>query len=203
MAISITWGTKVINIPKADTTLIQSGPPEIRELNINNFRAVLNDLQDSEEGMSHPTTHVHGPPLTVGGVALARTVEIVNGYTVTFESGAYQVNLVGANNNVADVVNMNAVAVRSANSAGLIQVGSGVEEQDKIDIAELVLNDAIEGAQTLRQGFRIMYAVLAGKASGGGGTTIAFRDLVDYKDRVVATVDNDGNRTAVVVDGTP
>jgi len=48
-------------------------------------------------------------------------VEIINGYTVTFEDDSYAVNLVGANSNIADVVNLNTVSVRAANSAGLIQ----------------------------------------------------------------------------------
>jgi hypothetical protein len=48
-------------------------------------------------------------------------VVIVNGYTITYEDGQYAVNLVGANSNVADNVNVNQVSVRSANSAGLVQ----------------------------------------------------------------------------------
>jgi len=120
LAISIEWGTKVINVNKIDMTLIQSVPTTIYELNLNGFRATLNDLQDGEEGMSHATTHEHNPPLTVGGVTLARTIELINGYTVTFEDDQYAVNLVGANSNVGDNVNVNQVSVRSSNSAGLI-----------------------------------------------------------------------------------
>jgi len=51
---------------------------------------------------------------------LARVVEIINDYTITFEDGQYAVNLVGANSNVADRVNVNQVSVRASNSAGLI-----------------------------------------------------------------------------------
>jgi len=120
MAISITWGTKVINVPKADMTLIQSNPVEIRELNLNTFRLTLKNLEDDEDGMPFPNTHNHNPPVSVGGVELARVVEIINGYTVTFEDGQYAVNLVGANSNVGDVINVNQVSVRSANSAGLV-----------------------------------------------------------------------------------
>lgn len=119
MAITIDWGTKVINIPKADTQLVQSSPTEIRSLDLNTFRLTLKDLEDDPDGMAFPTTHNHNPPVTVGGVTLARVVEIINGYTITFEDGQYAVNLVGANSNVADVVNVNQVSVRSANSAGL------------------------------------------------------------------------------------
>lgn len=119
MAISIDWGTKIINIPKADLTLIQSVPTEIRQLNLDTFRLTLKDIEDSALGMTQPDTHRHNTSVTVGGVVLARVVEIINGYTVTFEDGQYAVNLVGANSNVGDVVNVNQVSVRSANSAGL------------------------------------------------------------------------------------
>jgi hypothetical protein len=122
MAITINWPTGVITVPKADMTLIQSIPIEIRELNLNTFRLTLKDLEDDAEGQPWPTTHNHNTAVTVGGVTLARVVEIINGYTVTFEDGSYAVNLVGANSNLADVVNLNSVSVRSANSAGLVNL---------------------------------------------------------------------------------
>ena len=119
MAITIDWPAKVINVPKADLTLIQSSPTEILELNLNDFRLELKSLEDDEQGITWLITHIHNPPLNVGGVVLARTVEIINDYTVTFEDGQYAVNLVGANSNVGDRVNVNQVSVRSFNSAGL------------------------------------------------------------------------------------
>ena len=64
------------------------------------------------------------------------------------------------------------------------------------------LDDAVEGAYTLREVLRLMAAALAGKASGGNTTTITFRDLNDGTDRIVATVDADGNRTSVTLDAT-
>ncbi len=119
MAISIAWGTRVIYVPKADTQLVQSLPTEVRQLNLNDFRLDLKALEAGVEGMPEPDTHVHIAPITFGGVTLARVVEIINGYTVTFEDGLYAVNLVGANSNVADVTNVNQVSIRSSNSAGL------------------------------------------------------------------------------------
>jgi len=119
LAVSIDWPTKVITIPKADTTLVDIGPPEIRALDTNQFRKDLNALQAGENGMPFDTTHTHIAPITIGGVTLARSVEIINGYTITFENGAYAVNLTESNNNISDVVNLNTVSIRSANSAGL------------------------------------------------------------------------------------
>jgi hypothetical protein len=119
MAITIDWATLVINVPKADTQLVSAGPPEIRALDIDVFRLTLKDLEDDEDGVVFLHTHNHNPPVTVGGVTLARVIEIINGYTITFEDGQYAVNLVGANSNIADVANVNQVSIRSANSAGL------------------------------------------------------------------------------------
>lgn len=119
MAVTIDWGTRVINVPRADMQLVQTVPNEVRQLDIDAFRKILNDLQDDPTGMAYPTTHQHVQPITVGGVTLARIVEIINGYTITFEDGIYAVNLVGANSNLADVTNLNQVSLRSANSAGL------------------------------------------------------------------------------------
>ena len=136
MAISINWGTKVIFVPKADMTQIQTVPFEVRELNVNTFRLALKDLEDSEEGMAHPDTHRHNTEVSLGGITLARAVEIINDYTVTFEDGQYAVSVVGANSNISDVVNLNQVSIRTANSAGLITTSSGsglsVEEHDKL-----------------------------------------------------------------------
>jgi len=124
MALSIDWGTRVITVPKADLTVIQLTPSEIYELNLNTFRLWLKDIEDDEVGMPHPDTHRHNTEVTIGGLTYARTIEMINGYTVTFEDGQYAVNLVGANSNVADVTNVNQVSIRPQNSAGLINIPS-------------------------------------------------------------------------------
>lgn len=119
MAITIDWATKVISVNKADMILIQSTPTEIYQLNMNFFHETLRDLEDDVDGIIFDTTHRYVDPITVGGVILARVVELINGYTVTFEDGQYRVNLTGANTNLADVTNVNQVSVSSSNSAGL------------------------------------------------------------------------------------
>lgn len=48
---------------------------------------------------------------------------------------------------------------------------------------------------------RLMSAVLLGKVSGAGTGTETFRDVNDTKNRVVSSVDAQGNRTSVVRDG--
>ena len=58
----------------------------------------------------------------------------------------------------------------------------------------------VDGSTTHDQSLRLMNAVLGGKASGLAGTTAVYRDLADTKNRVSATVDASGNRTAVTRD---
>jgi hypothetical protein len=82
----------------------------------------------------------HGPAhitISVGAFELARVIEIVNDYTITFEDGQYAVNLLGANSNIADRVNVNQVSVRSANSAGLIQAGTALSISEQAMLMEL------------------------------------------------------------------
>jgi hypothetical protein len=63
-------------------------------------------------------------------------------------------------------------------------------------------DEVIEGALTHRQVIRLVLAAVAGKLSGAATTTVAIRDVADAKDRITATVDADGNRTAVTLDAT-
>lgn len=61
--------------------------------------------------------------------------------------------------------------------------------------------DAIETGLTLRQALRLAAAALAGKISGADTSTVTIRNAVaDDADRIIATVDADGNRTAITTD---
>lgn len=74
-------------------------------------------------------------------------------------------------------------------------------ERDAIAAALLDLVDAIEAGLTPRQALRIIAAAVAGKISGAAGPTVTIRNPVaDTKDRIQATVDADGNRTAITYD---
>jgi hypothetical protein len=119
MAISIDWSTKVISVPRSDLTLVQDTPSYIYNMSLNWFRTQLKDQEDNEDGILYPITHTHNTEVTLSGLTYARMIQIINGYTVTFEDGQYAVNLTGANSNVADVTNVNQVSVRPQNSAGM------------------------------------------------------------------------------------
>ena len=74
------------------------------------------------------------------GVTYAPQLILLAPYTITFEDGLYAVNIVGTNNNVLERTNKNQVSVNASNSAGLIivETGTGITEQDKLDIADKV-----------------------------------------------------------------
>jgi hypothetical protein len=63
-----------------------------------------------------------------------------------------------------------------------------------------ILAGIVEGSYDLKECLRLLLAFTAGKASGGGTSSIAFRDTADTKDRIVLTVDANGDRSAVVLD---
>ena len=158
MAISIDWETKIISIPKSYMTLTQASP-EIRGLNLNTFRLDLKDLEDDAWGMTFPDTHRHNTEVTLGGITLARTLEIINGYTVTFENGQYAVEAKEANSNIADVMNVNQVSLRTFNSAGLITVtsGSGLSTEEHTQLMSLPGLAEIEASTVLAKEATVLY----------------------------------------------
>lgn len=119
MAISIDWGAKIINIPKADLTILSGN---LYKYDVNAFRLELRNLEDDIDGMAFLKTHKHNWIVTLSGVDYARVLEIINWYTVTFEDWNYSVSLFWANHNIADVKNVNQVSLIVSNSAWLINV---------------------------------------------------------------------------------
>ena len=74
--------------------------------------------------------------------------------------------------------------------------------QDDLDaIVAAIIAQPLEGTTTLGEALRVMLAALAGVSSGGGAATLRFKALDGATDRIVATVDGMGNRTAVTLDG--
>jgi len=184
MAITINWATKVINVPQSYLLSLGGG---VYQLDVDDFRLSLKDLEDGEEGMNFVDTHRHNTEVILGGVTLARVVEIINGYTITFEDGQYAVKLVGANNNIADVTNVNQVSVRSNNSAGLVVGGGG---------GGASWTDEIEDGFTAARMLRIIAAAVAGKSSGGPDAPV-FRNISDTENQVSGVVTINGDRSGI------
>jgi hypothetical protein len=69
-------------------------------------------------------------------------------------------------------------------------------------IADEILDASmVETGLSVRETLRLCVAALAGKIAGANGSTITIRNAVaDDTDRIVATVDVNGNRTAITYD---
>jgi len=66
-------------------------------------------------------------------------------------------------------------------------------------LAEILAGGDVDG-YSLEETLKLCLAALAGKLSGASGTTVTIRSADDSADRIVATVDANGNRTAVILD---
>lgn len=113
--------------------------------------------------------------------------------------------------------NMTAVNVPGTTGAQLNSAGAGGNPWDATlasnntpgtfgallqDIPEdiLTMTDGVETGFTVRDALRLMLSAMAGKISGAASNTIRIRDVADAKDRITATVDTSGNRTAITYD---
>ena len=67
-------------------------------------------------------------------------------------------------------------------------------------VAAAVIAATVEGSLDLGEVLRVVLAACAGKADGLAGTTAHYRDQADTKNRITATVDEHGNRTAITLD---
>ena len=112
-------------------------------------------------------------------------------------------------NSVGSVVGLTVANLDVAVSSRLATAGYTAPDNagiaaipDAATNAAAVLASAVDGIITLAESIRLQNAVLAGKVSGAGTGTETFRDLADTKDRIVATLDTDGNRTAITRDAT-
>lgn len=146
---------------------------------------------DLTDGMTPETGEVGGQPqISLNGAAWGNTTNVL----VAIGNGRYYVELVAA-------TEVNAIGViegryKSGNTAESI----GTTLQVVTDLVDAICDEIMEGTITLRQTMRLVLAVLTAKSSGGGTDTITFRDIGDTKDRLVVTVDEDGNRTIIIRD---
>lgn len=68
-------------------------------------------------------------------------------------------------------------------------------------ISTNIIENITDGSYDLQEMMRIIFAACSGKSSGGGTAILTFRDSEDVKNRITATVDANGNRTEMTLDG--
>jgi len=95
-----------------------------------------------------------------------------------------------------------AIKLKTDNLPGAPAAVSDIPLATAIADALLDRTDGVESSWTVRQAFRVILAALAGKVSGAATATVTIRDTGDTKNRITATVDANGNRSAVSYDKT-
>lgn len=91
-------------------------------------------------------------------------------------------------NSITNLVNLSA------------DIGGPVELSPQGLAEELLDNQDIETGYSMRESLRLILSALSGKLAGSGTTTITIRDINDTVDRIIATVDANGNRTSISTD---
>ena len=102
----------------------------------------------------------------------------------------------------AEVWNTVAAAFNTAGTMGNKLNAAGSGGVDYNALAAAVWQYVVESGITAEEAMRIYGAVLSGKVSGAGTGTEVFTGMDGTTVRVTSTVDAQGNRTSVVVDGT-
>lgn len=93
-----------------------------------------------------------------------------------------------------------AASVWNALAASFNEAGTMGEKMNDAGSAANPWTEEIETGYTAEDLLRLVAAALLGKLDGADTTTITMRDVNDTIDRIVATVDGDGNRDSVTLD---
>jgi len=171
--------------------------PTVTELSSSNMPGVYSLLLDedmtidsgdhSQELVLHITQASMAPVTRV--IELYRP-DVTAGTTLGISSGNAQISATDIRSAVGLAsanldTQIDALPTANENADGLLDRSSGVE-----------------AGLTPRQALRLIASVLFSKASGLGTSTAVFRNFGDSKDRVTATVDANGNRSALTIDAT-
>ena len=121
------------------------------------------------------------------------TDNVVGGFSGTINEDA-RVD-VGQINAQCDIA-LNDYGANKTTPPSVIEIGASLND---ITVAEII-SGIVDGSYDLQEMMRIIFAACAGKSTGGGTATLNFRDSADAKNRISATVDANGNRSAITLD---
>lgn len=131
--------------------------------------------------------------------------------TATIQAAANMAAAISAGGSVsADLSSLIPIAASLSASASLTVNLTGTNrleaditpftELSPTSLAQAVLSADVETDYNLQAALRLILSATAGKVSGAETTTITFRNVTDDKDRIIATVDANGNRTSLTYD---
>jgi hypothetical protein len=134
---------------------------------------------------------------TSGGLSAAVGMDALTSLGLTVSSaqlgGIFDVSASG-NVSLTPVATLTALAYMDALAGGATPLSpEGLA-------ASLLDNNDIETGYSMRESLRLILSALSGKVSGAGGSVISIRDVNDTVDRIIATVDSNGNRSSIIID---
>lgn len=163
------------------------------------------------------TTHIAGSSVSTSSAQVGvRVVSMANDSVTaaaiadgaidaaTFAASAIDATAI-ASNAITSAKLASGAITSSTFAAGAINaaaIATGAIDADALaaDAVDEILDEVVEGSTTVRQALRALLSGLASKVSGMGTTTVTFRDIGDTKNRITATVDSVGNRSAITLD---
>lgn len=120
--------------------------------------------------------------------------------TVTsLDTGVYRIKWTGLSPALAVSDNDNRVTVEVNGTIGGV---AWTSYHIPVKIVRRTLADGDIDGYTLEETLKLCLSALAGKVSGAGTGTVTFRSADDTANRIVASVDDDGNRTSITLDET-
>lgn len=130
-----------------------------------------------------------GASVSADIAALPAATDIVSGGAITTSGGAVSnVTLVATTTTNTDMRGTDSANTTTPPTTG--------------QITAAILAAAYEGSTTVQDFLRLVSSAQFAKLAGAGTTTVTIRDIADTKARITATVDADGNRTAITTDTT-
>lgn len=159
--------------------------------------------------VKHPTTQLpaDADSLPIGALYINGALDAAVVTVTRLSLGLYKVAVTLPSLTAGDIASLHVqVSVATAPGQGIIwqDVSDTRRLSDLVNLsaaeaAAAVLALVYEDAETFQSYLRLTRAVLLGKSANAGAD---YRDLADTKDRVNATLDENGNRTAVTTDAT-
>lgn len=143
--------------------------------------------------------------LAGSGVISQAALQAVNSVAATLTgSGSISEANLSANVPLAATLTGTGTVAGSTNLTGIGRLEAAIlpfTELSPEGLASSLLDSSdIETGYSMREALRLILSSAAGKLSGAETTTITIRNVPDSKNRIVATVDSNGNRTAVTYD---
>lgn len=201
--------TKYVQLlARKDSAIATDNATEVTEINADggsgggtyaNTTDSLEGVRDNQQPAAAAALTAYDPPTRTEATAdkdeVLAAVNVADGKLDDIATGTTEVT-VGTNNDKTGYAIGTGGIGAAAFAAGAIDASalnaSAVDE---------ILDEQIgDSTVTMRQALRALIAGMVGKLSGAATTEVTIRNVADTKNVVVATVDADGNRSAVTLD---